>query len=166
MKSSLKNALSFSGRHAMLPLAASALLLSACTTGPSSQRYPSYSPAQYSSPQRCYDCGTVESIVRVDNGRDNSRTGAVLGGVVGAIAGRALADDSSSGRQNTATVAGGVLGAVAGNAIEDRRNAETFDVTVRMDDGRRLTVNTNRLPNGLGRGSYVRWDGRDLDLLR
>ncbi len=143
-----------------------ALVLSACSTQPTTRRYADYQEPRYSEPTRCYDCGTVESIIRVENARTNTRTGAVLGGVLGAIVGRELADDSSSGRRNTATVAGAVGGAVAGNAIENRANAETFDVTVRMDDGRRITVNVTRLPSGVRTGAYVRYDGSRLVPLR
>ena len=90
----------------------------------------------------------------------------MIGGVLGAIVGRELADDSSRGRRNTATVAGAAAGALAGNAIENRANEESFDVTVRMDDGRRLTVNVTALPNGVRNGAYVRYDGRRLQALR
>lgn len=143
-----------------------ALVLSACSTQPTTRRYADYQEPRYSEPARCDDCGTVVSIIRVENGRTNTRTGAVLGGVLGAIVGRELADDSSSGRRNTATVAGAVGGAVAGNAIENSANAETFDVTVRMDDGRRITLNVTRLPDGVRTGAYVRYDGRRLVPLR
>lgn len=148
-----------------LGLLASALL-SACSTQPNTRRYAQYESAPYAAPQRCYDCGTVETIIRVENGRENTRTGAVVGGVLGAIVGREIADDSSRGRRNTATVAGAAAGAMAGNAIENRMNAETFDVTVRMDDGRRLTLNMRSLPAGLRTGAYVRYDGRGLVPLR
>ncbi|MCE2944012.1 MAG: glycine zipper 2TM domain-containing protein [Lysobacteraceae bacterium] len=141
-------------------------LLAACTTAPTARSVVTYDNRPAPPAARCYDCGTVESIVTVRNARPNTGTGAVLGGVVGAIAGRALADDSSKGRRNTATVAGAVAGAVAGNAIEERANAESFDVTVRMDDGRRLTLNLTRLPQGIATGRYVRWDGRTLTPLR
>lgn len=152
-----------------LPLAVvlvGSALLTACATQPTTRRYAQYEPAPHSEPQRCYDCGTVERIERVYGGRDNTRTGAVLGGVVGAIVGRELADDRSSGRRNTATVAGAAAGALAGNAIENRVNEETFDVTVRMDDGRRVTVNVTRLPAGVQTGAYVRYDGRRIVPLR
>ena len=146
--------------------AAVVLTLAGCSTQPQTRRYAQYEPAPYAQPQRCFDCGTVERIVRVQDGRENTRTGAVLGGVVGAIVGRELADDRSRGRQNTATVAGAVAGAVAGNAMENQVNEETFDVTVRMDDGRRVTVNVTRLPSGVGTGAYVRLDGRRIVPLR
>ena len=143
-----------------------ATLLAGCATQPTSRSYADYRPGPQIDSTRCDSCGTVESITRVMYGRDNTRTGAVLGGVVGAIVGRELADDESKGRRNTATVAGAAAGALAGNAIENQANAESFDVTVRMDDGRRLTVNMTRLPPGIDRGAYVRYDGRRLIPLR
>jgi len=144
----------------------SAALLAGCVSQPTTRRHVQYEPAPQLQPQRCHDCGTVERITRVMYGRDNTHTGAVLGGVVGAIVGRELADDRSDGRRNTATVAGAAAGALAGNVIENRMNEESFDVTVRMDDGRRLTVNVTRLPLGVETGAYVRYDGHRIIALR
>lgn len=146
--------------------AAALLMLGGCATQPNTRSHAHFGPAPQAQPQRCYDCGTVERITRVMFGRDNSHTGAVLGGVVGAIIGRELADDSSKGRRNTATVAGAAAGALAGNAIENRMNEESFDITIRMDDGRRLTINVTQLPLGVQTGAYVRYDGRRIIPLR
>ena len=153
----------------LLIAAALTLTLGACASAPRSTGYDNgygSSGSGYSEPQRCYDCGRVERIETVYGARTNSRTGAVLGGVVGAVAGRELADDSSDGRQNTATVVGAVAGAVAGNAIENKRNEETFNIHVRMDDGRRLVINRNSLGNDIRVGAYVRVDGNRLIPLR
>lgn len=132
---------------------------------PSSNYNQPYSQPQPQS-QRCYDCGQVVRIESVYGARDNSRAGAVLGGVVGAVAGRELADDESSGRRNTATVVGAAAGAVAGNAIENRMIAETYNIHIRMDDGRMVVFNRNTLGNGLREGAYVRVQGNDIDVLR
>ncbi|WP_374602473.1 peptidoglycan-associated outer membrane lipoprotein precursor [Arenimonas sp.] len=121
---------------------------------------------RYSQPQRCYNCGRIERIEQVYGARQNSRTGAVLGGLVGAVAAREIPDHGSEGRRNTATVAGAVAGAVAGNAIENRVNDETFDIHVRMEDGRLIVINRNSLGNGIREGAYVRVDGNRLELLR
>lgn len=111
----------------------------------------------------CYDCGTVTRIDTIGTGTTSSgATGAVLGGVVGAAAGRELADDESKGRRNTATVAGAAAGALAGAAIQRNmnRNNATYNVTVRMSDGRIVTVSQSDL-GGIREGSYVRvHDGR------
>ncbi|MBS7455837.1 glycine zipper 2TM domain-containing protein [Coralloluteibacterium stylophorae] len=129
-----------------------------------------YSNAGYGQPQQrvCYDCGQVERIETVYGARDNSRTGAVLGGLIGAVAGNQIAKNTtdSKGRRNTATVAGAVGGAVAGNAIEGKMNEQTYDIYVRMDDGRRIVINQNGLPNGLREGAYVRVNGNDIDVIR
>ena len=98
--------------------------------------------------------------------RSNSRTGAVLGGVVGAVAAREIPKHGSKGKENTATVAGAVAGAIAGNAIENKMNEETYDVHVRMDDGRMLVFNRNSLGNDIRVGAYVRVDGNRLVPLR
>lgn len=151
-------------------LAASTLSLAlvACATGGQDYRQPQPYGQGYSQPQRCFDCGVVERIETVYAARDNSRTGAILGGIVGAVAGRAISDSTggSKGNQNVATVIGAAGGAVAGNAIENKRNEETYDIYVRMDDGRRLVINQNGLGNGLRPGSYVRVNNGRISILR
>ncbi len=108
----------------------------------------------------CYDCGTVTRIEQVGGSAAPRATGAVLGGLVGAAAGRELADDESDGRQNTATVAGAVAGAVAGNAIQKRVSNASYNVYVRMDNGRTTVVPQNEL-GGVREGAYVRvYNGR------
>ena len=44
-------------------------------------------------------------------------------------------------------------------------NKETYDVHVRMDDGRRLVFNRNTLGNNIRVGAYVRVDGNSLKVL-
>jgi outer membrane lipoprotein SlyB len=141
--------------------------LAACSTAPRNSGY-GYNDRGYgySEPQRCHDCGRVERIEQVYGVRENSRTGAVLGGLVGAVAAREIPKHGSDGKRNTATVAGAVAGAVAGNAIENKVNEETFDIHVRMDDGRRIVINTNRLPAGVREGAPVRVDGNRISALR
>ena len=138
-----------------LPLtgvAAACLALAGCASSPS------YSNSGYTSPSysstNCYDCGTVTRIETVGTTRSGA-TGAVIGGLVGAAAGRELAEDESKGRQNTATVAGAAAGALAGSAIQKNMGNGSYNVTVRMDDGRLVTVNQSDL-GGVREGSYVR----------
>ena len=148
----------------LLIAAALATSLAACASTTPSRGYDrGYG---YSEPQRCYDCGRVVRIETVYGARENSRTGAVLGGVIGAVAARELADHGSEGKKNTATVAGAVAGAVAGNAIENKVNEQTYDIHVRMDDGRLIVINRNSLGNGIREGAYVRVDGNRLVPLR
>jgi len=141
----------------LICVAAASMALVGCATSPgygSSGNYGSgYSRAT------CYDCGTVTRIEQV--GQPTSGvTGAVLGGLVGAAAGREIADDKSTGRRNTATAAGAVAGAVAGSAIERNVRGTRYNVYVRMDDGRLVTVTQTDL-GGVREGSYVRvYNGR------
>ena len=140
--------------------AAASLAMAGCTT--TSPGYGYGAPVPASSTANCYDCGTVTRIDMVagTGSAVPNATGAVLGGIVGAAAGRELADDESEGRQNTATVAGAVAGAVAGNAIQNRTQAASYNVYVRMQDGRTTVVTQNDL-GGIREGSYVRvYNGR------
>lgn len=141
----------------LIGLTAVSVSLAGCATSPGYSD--SGSPGYGSPTATCYDCGTVTHIVQVTQG-SSGVGGAVLGGIVGAAAGRELADDESEGRQNTATVAGGVAGAVAGSAIDRSVRGAQYDVHVRMDDGRTLTVRQEDL-DGVREGSYVRvYNGR------
>ena len=138
---------------------AAATLAGCATTSPNYGYGNGYgSPAPVSSQGRCYDCGIVTRIDAVGSGRTApSKTGAVLGGIVGAIAGHEISDKTggSKGNQNIATVAGAVGGAVAGNAIQNRATGDTYDVHVRMDDGRTVVINQRDLA-GIRENTYVR----------
>jgi len=154
-------------KTSLLIAAALTLTATACTTtAPRNAGYGYDNRPAYSQPQRCYDCGTIERIETVYGARTNSRAGAVLGGVIGAVVAREVPKHGSQGNKNTATVAGAVGGALAGNAIENKMNEETFDIHVRMDDGRRLVINRNSLGNGVREGAYVRVNGNSLTPLR
>ena len=156
-------------KTSLLIAAVLTLSVTACTTpAPRNAGYgydsrPDYAESQ---PQRCFDCGTIERIEPVYGARSNSRTGAVLGGVIGAVVAREVPKHGSDGNRNTATVAGAVAGAVAGNAIENKVNEETFDIHVRMEDGRRIVINRTSLGNNLRVGAYVRVDGNRVIPLR
>jgi outer membrane lipoprotein SlyB len=108
-------------------------------------------PAPYSN--SCYECGTVEAITPVQTTGTAGGTGAVLGGIVGGVVGSQVGDGDG---QKVATVAGVVGGAVAGNAIEKNMTKQSYQVTVRMDDGRRLTVTQGDVDNDLRVGSRVK----------
>ncbi|RBD89564.1 peptidoglycan-associated outer membrane lipoprotein precursor, partial [Xanthomonas oryzae pv. oryzae] len=84
-------------------------------------------------------------------------TGAVLGGIVGAVAGRQISKDTggSTGNKNISAVAGAAAGALAGNAIQNNVTSSSFDVQVRMDDGRVIVVNQRDLA-GVRENAYVR----------
>lgn len=141
-----------SNTRAAFGIALSCTLLAACVS--ESPRY-SNVPPPYTAPSqvRCYNCGRVERIEPVYGARQNTHTGAVLGGIVGGVLGNQVG--KGDGRK-AATVAGVVGGAVAGNAIEKKANQQTFDITVRMDNGNVVVVNQNSLPGGIRVGSAVR----------
>lgn len=138
---------------------AAALAMAGCAS-----TSPGYSPGYggYGSSAPAYGCQDCGVVTRIDqrargSGAPNA-TGAVLGGIVGGVAAREIAGNvtDSEGRRNTATVAGAVGGAVAGNAIQNRVQAQsTFDVHVRLDNGRTVVVSQNDLA-GVREGSYVR----------
>lgn len=107
---------------------------------------------------RCADCGIVTRINQVASGRTApSATGAILGGLVGAVAGHEISDHTggSKGNQNIAAAAGAVGGALAGNQIQKNVTSDTFDISVRMDDGRTVVVNQRDL-GGIRENTYVR----------
>lgn len=139
---------------------ASAIALAGCATSSPGYSSGGYNSGGYSSPSssRCTDCGIVEHIEVVGSGRTApSATGAVLGGIVGAVAGRAISNSTggSDGNKNVSTVAGAVAGAAAGNAIQKRTTGDTYNITVRMDDGRRMTINQHDL-GGIRENTYIR----------
>jgi outer membrane lipoprotein SlyB len=107
---------------------------------------------------RCADCGIVTHINQVASGRTApSATGAILGGLVGAVAGHEISDHTggSRGNKNVAAAAGAVGGALAGNQIQKNVTSDTFDISVRMDDGRTVVVNQRDL-GGIRENTYVR----------
>ena len=63
------------------------------------------------------------------------------------------------GDLDVTAVAGAAAGGVIGNAIQNRTTGDTYNITVRMDDGRRIVINTNRLGPDLREGAYVRVEG-------
>lgn len=152
-------------KYRLILIALASLALAACATGPGYG--PGYNQGQggyYGGGQaRCNTCGTVEDIREVYGDGGTTGGGAVLGGVVGAVAGNQVG--GGSGR-TAATVAGAAAGAYAGNAIERNRNqAPTYDIYVRMDDGRRVVINQRDL-GGIRSGSYVEVTGTGSVRLR
>lgn len=135
-------------RLILLPVLA--LFLAACASSPQ------YGGGYGGGYARCYDCGTVERIEEVRGERQATGTGAVLGGIVGGVLGNQVG--SGSGKK-AATAAGAIAGAVAGNELEKNvQAAPTYDIFIRMDDGRRIVVNQRDL-GGIRVGSYVRVSG-------
>jgi len=150
-------------RQIVIGLATAAALAGCATTQPGYSSYPSgggnYSNSpSYSSTARCADCGIVTRIDGVQStSTAPSATGAILGGIVGAVAGRTISHETggSKGNENVATVLGAGAGAVAGNAIQKNQTGGSYDIQVRMDDGRVLVVNQRDL-GGIRENTYVR----------
>jgi outer membrane lipoprotein SlyB len=59
------------------------------------------------------------------------------------VAGHEISDHTggSRGNKNIAAAAGAVGGALAGNQIQKNVTSDTYDISVRMDDGRTIVVN-------------------------
>ncbi|UWX04774.1 glycine zipper 2TM domain-containing protein [Pseudoxanthomonas sp. NC8] len=138
--------------------AAGVIALTGCST--TSPDYGSSYPSSTSHPSQatCADCGLVTRIDTIASGRSApSATGAILGGIVGAVAGHEISDHTggSKGNQNVAAVAGAAAGAMAGNAIQKRTTGDTYDIHVRMDDGRTVVINQHDL-GGVRENTYVR----------
>ncbi|WP_447730195.1 glycine zipper 2TM domain-containing protein [Pseudoxanthomonas suwonensis] len=136
------------------------LALAGCTTTSPNYGYGSSYPSgsSYPTTQSCLDCGIVTRIdVIASNRSAPSATGAVLGGIVGAVAGHEISDKTggSKGNQNVSAVAGAAAGAMAGNAIQNRVTGDTYNVHVRMDDGRTVVINQRDL-GGIRENTYVR----------
>lgn len=147
-------------RLLVIGLAATATLVGCATSQPQYGSYRGdrgYDQGQ-SQQARCVDCGIVTRIDEVGPTRSApTGTGAVLGGIVGAVAGRQISKETggSKGNKNVSAVAGAAAGALAGNAIQNNVTSDSFDVQVRMDDGRVIVVNQRDLA-GVRENAYVR----------
>ena len=137
----------------ILPCAALALALSACSTTDNGYRSSAYGgTSSYSTAGNCYDCGVVQRIESYTGERRASGAGAVVGAVVGGALGNQVGKGDG---KTAATVAGAVAGGMAGNAIEKRTGDQTwYNVTVLMNDGRTLVVTQDDL-SGVREGSRV-----------
>jgi outer membrane lipoprotein SlyB len=147
-------------RLLIIGLSATFTLAGCVTTQPNYNNRGSYEPGYsqgYSQP-RCVDCGIVTRIDVVSSNRSApTGTGAVLGGIVGAVAGRQISKETggSKGNKNIAAVAGAAAGAFAGNTIQNNVTGDSYDIQVKMDDGRVIVANQKDL-GGIRENTYVR----------
>ena len=144
-------------RLLVIGLAAATALAGCATTQPGYSGY-GRSYSQGYSQGHCADCGIVTRIDTLQSNRTApTGTGAVLGGIVGAVAGRQISKDTggSKGNKNIASVAGAAAGALAGNAIQNNVTSNSYDIQVKMDDGRVIVVNQKDLA-GVRENTYVR----------
>lgn len=115
---------------------------------------PSHAPAPV-----CAVCGAVESVTPVERSVKAPvvGVGTVAGGVLGAVLGNQVGHGNG---RTAATVLGAVGGGFAGNAIEGKIRKETvYQVSVRMEDGSRRSVELARAPSV---GSQVTVEGASL----
>jgi outer membrane lipoprotein SlyB len=104
-------------------------------------------------PSICYTCGSIESVQAIRQQAQPSGVGMVAGAVLGGILGNQVG--GGSGRK-IATVAGAVGGGYAGNEVEKRtRGTTSYQVRVRMEDGKLRTFNYSQQP-GWAVGEPVR----------
>ena len=124
---------------------------------PTSQ--PFNQPVTYSQASVCATCGSVESVSAVE--RPGKPSPISVGSVAGGVIGAALGNQVGRGNGRTlATVLGAVGGGFAGHAIEGQVRKETvYQVSVRMEDGSRRTVESATAPSV---GSRVTVDGNGL----
>ena len=124
-------------RTSRLCLLGAFLLLSACASAP--RRAPPPVVVRPSPPTRpvvaCHECGRIERVDMVSNVRATASGGAVLGGVVGGVLSKPTAPPANA---------------------KPGVQVLTFRISLRMDDGRRLTIHQAQLASGLRAGSRVR----------
>ena len=113
----------------------------------------------------CPDCGRVVSVESIDTAGKPTGMGAIMGGVVGGLVGRELSRRHDDGAP--LAVLGAIGGGFIGHHIEKRvRTRTTFEVTVRMDDGRHKVL-TQTEPVEVGQVVVVRGEvARPLDTAR
>ena len=121
---------------------------------PAASPYPAVAAAQI-----CGNCGAVESVTPIERTTkaDGPGIGAVGGGVLGAVLGNQVGNGNG---KTVATIIGAIGGGFAGNEVEKRMKKETvYQVSVRMDDGSRRTVEVAQPP---AVGSKVTVDGSTI----
>lgn len=111
--------------------------------------------------ETCRDCGTVERIEPVD-ARRHRRGNTVLravGGALGDIALDHINDD-------VATVADAARDAATEDSDADEDDGQDYDITVRMNDGRRRVIRQHELPDRIREGTRVRVSGDRIVVAR
>lgn len=117
-----------------LLMAALSLAGAGCVSGRSGA---SFSRDEALRPQRTYQ-GTIENVTAGRLEGTQSPIGAIAGGVLGGVAGHSVGGGSG---KDIATVGGAIAGAAAGAIAEERLTAkQALSITVKLDDGRLLTV--------------------------
>jgi outer membrane lipoprotein SlyB len=117
------------------------------------------STTEMSSTSACANCGTVSAIREMEKKGEGTGLGAIGGAVVGGVIGNQF----GGGRgKKVLTVAGAAGGAYAGHQVEkSARSTKTWNVTVRMDNGRNRTIALGAAP-ALAVGDKVRIEGNNI----
>ena len=106
----------------------------------------------------CHDCGTVVGVQQIGHKDTHLGAGTAIGAVAGGVLGSTIG--KGSGR-TAATVGGAVAGGAIGHQVEksNRETRYSWRFTVRMDDGRRVSITQGDNPD-IRRGDRVRvWHG-------
>ena len=157
----------YSGLKAGVLLALVTMSLSACNpasdvaAGPGAAANDAVVREPTRAPEVCAACGTVSSIIAVQDQGKGTGVGAVLGALVGGLAGNQVGGGDG---KKLATVAGVIGGAVVGNKIEgDRKDLAYYEVTIDMDAGGQRTI---IVPDsaGIHVGSAVSVSGTNISL--
>jgi outer membrane lipoprotein SlyB len=102
-------------------------------------------PAVAQAPQICDNCGRVEAVHAIQQQAQPSGVGGIAGAVLGGVLGNQVGHGNGKA---LATLAGAVGGGFAGNEVEKRTHtATTYQVRVRMEDGRIRTFPYNSQPH-------------------
>jgi outer membrane lipoprotein SlyB len=129
------------------------------TAGTAPAAAPTPAPVAAVAAPICGNCGAIESVTPFERTTkaDGPGVGAVAGGVAGAVLGNQVGNGNG---KTVATILGAIGGGFAGNAIEKNMKKETvYQVSVRMDDGSRRTVEVAQPP---AVGSKVTVDGSSI----
>ena len=126
------------GMNAVLAtLVAGALLGSGCA---SSRSGTTFSRDEALRSQRTY-YGVIESVTEGKIEGTKTGIGTVAGGVLGGVAGHSVGGGSG---KDIATVGGALAGAVVGSIAEEATTRQkAYSLTVKLDDGRVLTIVQN-----------------------
>jgi outer membrane lipoprotein SlyB len=94
-------------------------------------------------PVVCNSCGTILDIQRVSDRRKPRGIGAVTGAVIGGLLGSAVGKGKG---KTAATAAGAVGGGIAGHAIEGHMSTSHWQITVRLNSGRKQVIESAAEP--------------------
>lgn len=93
----------------------------------------------------CESCGKIEAVHTIQQPAKSSGLGVAAGAVLGGVLGNQVGNGNG---RTLATIAGAVGGGYAGNEVEKRtRLATSYQVRVRMEDGRIRTFPYSEQPN-------------------